>query len=236
MVQSPSSPSPSRSKWLLGGLFVVLAGLGIWALAAFLPPREVIAEFVAGLGPWGPVVSVAINIAQVLLAPFPGQIFNVVNAYVYGFWLGTLYSLVGMLLGSWLAMSLARRWGRPLAERLVGAEQLEHWDSRARLRGPLFFFLVFLLPLLPDDLICFVIGLSPLPIGRMLVLCAIGRLPGIFATSWIGAYSSELSPVGLVLLSTVSLALGWLFWHSRQWLETTAHRVLCWLAPRHHRD
>jgi len=214
---------------LLTGLIIAIGG-AVWVwhepLWAFLSDTERAREWVAGFGPWGPLVSVALNVAQVLLAPLPGQFVGLLNGYLYGLWLGAFYSMAGLLLGTALAMGLARRFGRPLVERLAGGEQLARWDRLADRRGPLFFFLVFLFPFVPDDLVCFLIGLSPLPIPSMLVLAALGRLPGVFVSCWVGARATELPVWAWLPLGGSAGALAWLFWRYRARLESWITRLI----------
>ncbi len=206
-------------------------------LWTFFGDQEQIREWVAGLGPWGPLVVIALNVAQVLLAPIPGQFVGLVNGYLYGVWLGAFYSMVGLLLGSTLAMALARWFGRPLVERLVNARltdaaQLARWDGIADHRGPLFFFLVFLLPLVPDDIACFMIGLSSLSIPRMLVLATLGRLPGVFVSCWVGAYATELPWWAWIPLGGGAAGLAWIFWRYQTQLESLIVRSIQRLAKR----
>ncbi|MBE9508674.1 MAG: TVP38/TMEM64 family protein [Chloroflexi bacterium] len=189
----------------------------LWAL---LRDQERVQQWVAGFGPWAPLVSIALNTAQVLLAPIPGQFVGVMNGYLYGIWLGTLYSMIGLLIGTALATALGRWFGRPLVERLVNPEQLARWDRITHRRGPPFFFLIFLFPSLPDDIVCFLIGLSPLAIPRMLVLAMIGRLPGVFVSCWIGANASELPWWAWIPLGGGAAALAWAFWRYQARLET----------------
>lgn len=218
---------------LLVGLVVVVGGtLWVWRepLWALLSDQERAREWVAGFGPWGPLVSVALNVAQVLLAPIPGQFVGLLNGYLYGLWLGTLYSMVGLLLGTALAMGLARWFGRPLVEWLVEREQLARWDRLADHRGPLFFFLVFLFPSLPDDVVCFLVGLTSLSIPAMLVLAALGRLPGVFVSCWVGAHAAELSWWAWIPLGVGAASLAWLFWRYRVRLEGQIVRLIERLA------
>jgi uncharacterized membrane protein YdjX (TVP38/TMEM64 family) len=206
-------------------LFGVGAATGP-ALHRWLMDRDAIQAWVAALGPWGPLGSILLNAAQVLLAPVPGQIFGLVNGYLYGVLRGTLYSWLGVQLGSALAMGLGRWLGRPLVARLAGAARLERWDRLARRRGPTFFLLVFLLPLLPDDLICFVIGLSPLSIPYMLLLAGLGRLPGLIVSSWIGANATHPPAEVWAVLVGGGLALAYWFGRYRERLEDALLRIL----------
>ncbi len=211
----------------MGGL--IAAGL-LWGgdLYRLLANREAMQAWVASLGAWGPVVTILLHILQVLLAPLPGQTVGLVAGYLYGPALGTLYSLIGVMLGSALAMGLAREFGRPLVGRLVGRERLARWDRIANRQGPVFFFLAFLLPFLPDDLLCFVVGLSPLPIPYMLVLAALGRLPGLWVASWLGAHATTLPWWGWVGIGVGGAALAALYARHRERLE----RSILWLIHR----
>lgn len=232
-----------RRRW---GPVVVLAALvgvigavlWIWRepLWEFFGDQERVRAWVQGFGPWGPLASIALNVAQVLLAPLPGQLIGMVNGYLYGLWLGTLYSMLGLLLGRALAMALGRWCGRRLVERLADAEQLARWDERIARRGPLFLFLVFLFPFLPDDLVCFLIGLSPLSIPRMLVLAGLGGLPGVFVSCWVGAHAAELPWWAWIPLGIGAAALAWAFWRFQARLEAGMLRVVQRLADRRGRE
>lgn len=206
------------------GMLLIVAGGALWAwhesIWDILCDQVRVREWMAGFGPWGPLVSIALNVAQVLLAPLPGQFVGMANGYLYGLWPGTCYSMAGLVLGTALAMALGRWGGRPLVERLVDARKLRRWDRIAQHRGALFFFLVFLLPFLPDDLACFLIGLSPLSIPRMVVLAMLGRLPGVFASCWVGAHAARAPWWAWLSLGGGAAALAWFFWRRQAWLET----------------
>jgi len=69
---------------------------------------------------------IGLNVAQVLLAPVPGQFVGLINGYLYGVALNVPYSMIG----------LGRRFARPLVERLAPVEQLERWDDIADRQRP----------------------------------------------------------------------------------------------------
>lgn len=210
-------------------VFLLLFGVGAAAgptLHRWLTDRDAVQHWVEALGPWGPLGSILLNAAQVLLAPIPGQIFGLVNGYLYGVARGTLYSWLGVQMGSALAMGLGRRLGRPLVARLVDPARLERWDRRARQQGPTFFLLVFLLPFLPDDLACFVAGLSPLPIPYMLLLAGVGRLPGLLVSCWIGANATRPPASLWAVLVGGGLAVAFLFGRYRERIEDALLRFI----------
>jgi uncharacterized membrane protein YdjX (TVP38/TMEM64 family) len=222
---SNAAPTSRPVSWptLAGLLAIGLTGLALWRwggpLFAFFRDQDQIREWLAGFGPLAPLISIVLNIAQVLLAPVPGQVIGLANGYLFGVLWGTVYSLLGVMFGSALAMGLGRWLGRPIVERFVGSTHLARWDHLADRRGPLFFFLVFLLPLVPDDIACFAVGLSPLSIPYILALAVIGRLPGLIVSSWIGANASTLSPAGWVLVGAGTLVLAGLVLRYRDRVE-----------------
>lgn len=216
--------------WLQLALLAVLilaVSLALWhwhePIWEFFGNQQRLQEWVKGFGPWAPLVSIALNAAQVLAAPIPGQIVGVANGYLYGVWLGTLYSMIGLVLGRALAMALGRWFGRRLVERLVDPEQLARWDKIIRHRGPFFLFLVFLVPFLPDDLVCFLAGLSPLSIPHMIILSTLGGLPGVFVSCWLGANMANMKDLPLwmwVVLIAGAIVLAWGFWRYGMYVET----------------
>jgi uncharacterized membrane protein YdjX (TVP38/TMEM64 family) len=189
-------------------------GGSLWSL---FRDRAAMQAWIASFGAWAPLVSIALNAAQVILAPIPGQVISWANGYLFGVWLGALYNLVGTMIGTGLVLALTRRWGRPLVSRLIhDRRQLAEVDRLVARQGKLFFLLIFLLPSMPKDLACYAIGLTDLPLGEMLVLIALGRLPGSIVASWVGANAASLSPMEWIALivGATALALAYLRWRA----------------------
>jgi uncharacterized membrane protein YdjX (TVP38/TMEM64 family) len=72
-------------------------------------------------------------------------------------------------------------------------------------------FVLFLLPVFPDDLLCFVAGLTEIRLGTLLTLVVVGRTPSFAAAAYAGSRAADGAPlrVGIVLagLAVVSLAV-----------------------------
>jgi len=186
-------------------------------------------QWVHTWGAWAPLAIVVLQAAQVLLAPVPGQVLGLASGYLFGVAWGTFYSVLGTALGSLIALALARIYGRPLVERLVPVETLARLDAGARQRGLFFFVLVFLLPFLPDDLACFVAGLTPIPIPALMLAVLAGRPPGIWVSCWLGANAVGLSTVQWAELIAASTLLAVLFLlygdRLQEWAMTLTERL-----------
>jgi uncharacterized membrane protein YdjX (TVP38/TMEM64 family) len=227
------SLGPRASKgwlWVLvAALMTTATVLGIVfgrpASQFFSHPQQVRA-WIAGSGPWAPVAVVALEAAQAVAAPIPGQAIEAAAGYLFGLWPGALYAMAGIALGSLIAFSLARRFGRPLISRLVRPSTLDHLDDLATRGGALFFFLVWLFPLLPDDLACLAAGLTPMPTARFLLLMIVGRLPGAVAATWLGASAERINPSWWALVLGTLALFGILMWRWGERIQTAILRLL----------
>jgi uncharacterized membrane protein YdjX (TVP38/TMEM64 family) len=217
---------------ILALLALVIAAFFIWRqpLLPFFADRAKVQEFVMRFGLWAPLAVILLHVAQVLLAPIPGQVLDAVNGYLFGTAWGTLYSLIGVIAGSSLAMALARRFGRPWAERLIKRETLERLDGYSRQGGALFFFLIFLFPFLPDDVACFLAGLTLLPLTELIVLATVGRLPGILVANFVGANTTALTRTQGAFFIAGLTAIALVFWRYQDRVELAMLKITAWLT------
>jgi uncharacterized membrane protein YdjX (TVP38/TMEM64 family) len=231
-----ATASPNWPVWLrVTVAVVVLAALAAplvlfreFLFNAFQEPERVTAA-VQAAGAWGPLVIVALAIAQTIIAPIPGQVVNFVSGYIYGLWPGMLYSWIGLVLGTTMAMGMARYAGRPVVEHLVGRKILDRVDRAAAGRGLSFFFLFFLIPGLPDDVLCFVAGFTALPLRALVPISAFARIPGLLGSAWLGAEAHSLPPAVWILLGLAGLITTYVVWRHGEQLQ---EQVLRWLNTR----
>lgn len=180
-----------------------------WAdIEATITTPDDFRAWVEGLGAWGPVAFFLAQALQVILVPIPGALFSPVGSLAFGPWPALGLSLAGMAIGSAIVFLVARRWGRPLAIRLVGADLIHRYERLMTAHGALVVWLVFLLPLLPDDALCALAGLSGIGLRRFLVIAIVGRAPGVAmgvftmaglegAPAWVWALATCLGAVAL---------------------------------------
>ena len=157
------------------------------------------------------LIFVLVQIGQVLLAPIPGQLLGLMGGSLFGFWHGLFLTVLGLAIGSAIAMGSSRLLGDTVVRRFVPAPILRRFDHLAGTSGLWSFFLIFLLPFFPDDAICFMAGLTQLPLHRLLLVSTLGRLPGVAVLSFVGAGEGGAGQsylMGIVLVLAFAI---WLF-------------------------
>ena len=167
--------------------------LGTWlaSLWAFLTDREAVREaarrLVKSAGPFGPLVFILIQAAQVVISPIPGEATGFVGGLLFGTWLGLLYSSIGLTIGSVSAFWLGHLLGAPLVQRIGGPRWHRTLEFVGHTGGEAVSFLLFLLPGFPKDYLSYLLGLSPMPLRAFIVISTLGRIPGTWLLSATGA-------------------------------------------------
>ncbi len=155
-------------------------------------------------GPYSPLVFILFQIIQVVAAPIPGEAIEFLGGYVFGVWAGMLYSMIGLILGSWLAFGIARIFEKQAVEKLVSPKLRGKFDYLIGHEGVILSFLLFLIPGFPKDALCYILGLTPMSFGIFLIISTIGRIPGTLIATLQGAKAFEQQYKTLLILLGVS--------------------------------
>lgn len=187
-----------KNNHLFKFILFVLALLALWilrdsisALWAWISDRETVTASMERAGLWGPVVLFLLFVLQVFLAFIPGQALMVASGYLYGFWSGFLLSWLSLVIGGEIAFLLARRYGRAFAEKWISKEVLARWDKSAEGQGVGFFTFSLVMPLVPNDAMCYVAGLGKISHRHFSLANLLGRGMACIVTSWIGAFGMQ---------------------------------------------
>lgn len=201
-------------KILAALVLVVLALIYRQAIAdffAFITDQEAVSSYLQSFGALGPVVLFCLLVAQVFVAIIPGHALMITAGYVYGK-VGLLVVITSTIVGSQVAFTIARRYGRDLIYKLASPAVIDKWDKTARHQGILFYFFSFVLPIFPSDLMCYVAGLATISPRRFFVANILGRTCCAVFITLIGIYGTH-PPVWFVVtavLGILSIVAGWL--------------------------
>jgi uncharacterized membrane protein YdjX (TVP38/TMEM64 family) len=188
--------------------------------------HEKLSELVKSWGAWGPVFYILFQATQVLVAPLPGETTGgFVSGFLFGPWLGLLYSLTGLLLGSIVAFLLGRWLGAPLVARWVPPDILTRFRAIAGHRGALVAAVIFALPYFPKDYFCVILGMSGMSLRLFSAVTLAGRFPSAFLFTLQGARLYEGDYVTTLVLLGIVLAFAVFFFIQRERLYNFLLRI-----------
>lgn len=164
----------------------------------------------------GRLLFVGMVVLQVVVAFIPGEPIELAAGYAFGFWEGSLLTLAGFLLGSWLVFALVRRFGVKLVEVFFSKNKLEEIKF---LQNPkktkVISLLLMLIPGTPKDMLSYFAGLTKLTTLEWLTIVAVGRLPSLITSTITGAAAGEknyvLTAISLGVTLVITLAGIWYY-------------------------
>ncbi len=207
-----------RETWLV---LLSLTGIGgfFWLISEpliyILQQGDIARTWIKSFGAWAPLAYISLFALQIIIAPLPGQFMGLMGGYIFGFLLGSLYSITGLTIGASLVMILARRYGRPLLERFFASDQLKRWERKLYMRSPVNWGLLFLFPV--PDFVFYLAGLSSVALSRLLPAVIIGRGLGLLLANSVGGLTAYLPPEWAAVKWAVFAIIGFLLYrHERR--------------------
>ena len=155
-------------------------------------------------GIWGRLIFVGMVVLQVIVAFIPGEPIELAAGYAFGFLEGSLLTLAGFVVGSWLVFALVRKFGVKLVEVFFSPEKIHKFSF---LKNPkktrTIAFLLMLIPGTPKDFLSYFAGLTQLTLKQWLLIVVVGRVPSLITSTATGAAAGQQN----YMLSAVMLAV-----------------------------
>ena len=150
-----------------------------------------------------PVIFIALQALQVIIAPIPGEVTGILGGFLFGEWVGLLYSTIGLTLGSVAAFGVGRWLGARYVRTLVSQETWDKMGFIVEAEGAILCFVIYLIPGLPKDMVCYLFGISPMPLWVFALVSTLGRIPGTWVLSAQGAHTAAGNYLQVTLLTTI---------------------------------
>ena len=201
-----------------GGLIAVMAVLLfvyreellklLLQFSSLVTDREHVSALINSYGGAAPLVFIGLQILQVIFAPVPGEATGFIGGYVFGMLPGFVYSSIGLTIGSLINLLIGRYLGKRVVRRIISAERMEKFDAILKRQGIIVFFILFVIPGFPKDYLCLFLGLSRVSMKVLVLIAAVGRIPGTLLLSIQGAYLFEKNYLllGVVLAVCAGIA------------------------------
>lgn len=171
----------SLKRWLEIALLVLLAVLILFCIYGYangnFSSLEQFQAYMKQFGVSAPLVLITIQAIQVIIPVLPGWLGCIVGVGMFGsagsFWCNYL----GISAGSIIAFLLAKRFGMELVQKMVPMEKYQrliYWVNTKK-SYTLILFLAILLPLAPDDFLCWFSGLTGMSTRKFVWIIILGK-------------------------------------------------------------
>ncbi len=130
------------------------------------------------------LIFILLQFSQVVFLPIPSFITVGAGVLLFGPFWGAIYSFIGIVLGSVVAYFIGRIFGVKVASWLVGKDNLKKGLKTIEGKDKIILTFMFLFPLFPDDILCFVAGISTVKPLFFLIMILITRFISIFVSSY----------------------------------------------------
>lgn len=128
-VASESSLSVRGVTLALGALAVVVAGL---FLASRLIGIDRVRATIEAAGVYAPLLYIVVKASTYVIAPISGGPIQVASGALFGLWGGTVYSLIGDVIGGSANYWIGRRLGPRIVTMLTGTKGMQRVDAFGR--------------------------------------------------------------------------------------------------------
>ncbi|MBC3889207.1 TVP38/TMEM64 family protein [Acetobacterium paludosum] len=181
-------------------------------------------NFLLQFGIWTPLAFFILQLLQIIVAPIPGGTVGLIGGALFGTVGGFLLSASGTLIGSAVVFLLAKRFGRPFVLKFVSSKVVEKYDNIEDSKLTIVLFLIFLFPLFPDDMLCFIAGLSTMPFKTFLVIATLARCPSVFINNMVGAGIMDDTPAQFIIAVSIYAVFALILFLNRKRLDTYIHQ------------
>ena len=154
------------------------------------------------------LVYIGAQILQIIICVIQGQWLQFAAGYMYGFWLGFLYSIIGAAIGSVVTYYLAKLLGRDAMHLIFGEARINEFIHKLNSKKAIVIvFLIFLIPGVPKDLCNYAAGISEMKLKPFLIVSLVGRSPGMMGSLLIGRQIEAGNYTGAIVVAAVAVVL-----------------------------
>lgn len=170
----------SKESWIKASTVVSL--IVLFASSAYFLIRgwvgghfnsvETLRTYVASFGIWAPLVLTLIQMFLAVMPICPSFMGCVVGAALFGTAGGYWTNYIGICAGSIAAYALAKRFGIQLVNKMIPMQKYQSYIEKINRSKsyPRFLFFAILLPLAPDNFLCYFSGLLNMPAKKFVTI------------------------------------------------------------------
>lgn len=163
--------------WIIAGMAVILLFFVKQFCNRQFDSVESLQEYMKQFGMAAPLILTLFQALQVVVPVLPGYLGCAAGAVAFGSMTGFWCNYIGISLGSIIAFFLARKYGMDIVLAMFSKKQYDAWSVRVKRSRSydLFLFAAMLLPLFPDDFLCYFSGLIKMDSRKFIWIIILGK-------------------------------------------------------------
>ncbi len=180
--------------------------------------NEELSDTLKGFGWRGYIVITALAALQVVCSFLPAEPVQVLGGFTFGFPVGLLCCMIGVLLGNTVIFMLQKIFGDKLRGFFLKKLNLNLENIARSGKATLIIFILYFLPAIPYGMICFFAASMGMSFRRFIVVTGLGSLPSVCMGVGLGYVAiATNSIVSLCVLAVLIVLIVLMFW-KRNWL------------------
>ena len=169
-----------RTSTILG--LLMMSAFAVYGIRlGIFASSDTFSSYILSLGIAAPLIFILVQGIQVIIPILPGAVGCVVGVIAFGPVFGLLYSYIGICAGSIGAFLISRRYGLPVVRKFINHRKLDKymgWLDKGN-KFEKFFAMAILFPVAPDDLLCFLAGLTKMKLKKFSTIIFLCKPPSI---------------------------------------------------------
>jgi len=182
------------TAFLLFAAFIVFLGMEYMKVYgeikgdSMLATAENLRQYLLSYGNAGLWIMTSLHALHVIVAFIPAALIQFAGSAIYGMTVGMLIGVVGMAVGTAITFYISRFLGKRMVTLFVGEKHLGKLEDKLSggVSAVMLLFL-FIIPF-PKDFIAYFMGFTNIKASKFFLISAVGRLPGMLITSYLGAH------------------------------------------------
>ncbi|MBO1349765.1 MAG: TVP38/TMEM64 family protein [Hormoscilla sp. GUM202] len=201
-VNSQANSKLKITILLIISVSILATTVGIMLLGGIDEAR--IQSYIEKAGIWSPIIYIVLYTIATLFV-LPSTPLNMSGGAIFGFWLGTLWTLIAAVMAAVIAFVFTRTLGRQfIANKLAG--RWEQIDIEVGQGGLFYMFAIRLQAIIPYAIVNFAAGLTSISFRDYLLGTILGTVPGILPFVMMGSGLQSLQSGNIVpLISALAL-------------------------------
>lgn len=198
--------------------------VGVPLVEQFQTDKEGFRDYVQQQGALAPLLMIGVTIMQVVIALLPGEPIELAAGFIFGWFWGAVWCMIGTAIASSVIFTLVRIFGGKVVELFFKEDKIRQYAFlQNEKRLGILVFILFMIPGTPKDMLTYIVPLTPMKLGRFLWISLIAKIPSLISSTITGHLAQEenwtavIITYGITLIVTCALIL----WYRRSEKQMT---------------